>query len=410
MMKQSELKAAFPAMPADCRAMLEQTLRTLPDARTRRTPKLIPALALLALLMLGAVACAAAREPILTWLLGYGEPSAELEELAAPLSASTEADGITVTLTGMVFDGENLACSFEAQNADPTRPVLLTLTGTQIDGMDIGEPFDASPLWIPSFHLDILPVQRNPVQSGHMLSPALLNGSPAEGEATVSLTFRILRPVGPLAVIDARMHEDLSLYDSEQRLEIEDQIAAVLSFEGTVSAPEDQSDADAWIAQGYVPIDLSGNVLGDAQALMQEAAELTLTFPLDLSESSRFSFTPDAPLRLDDCTAVVHCLTVSPLSTRLSLELIPDEGTQEAAGRLAAQYGDLTLADGEGIPLAYLDMDYCSGSSPYIAQDASGRFTARYEIDLPGAETVPEKVTLCFGGEQKPDIRLSRQK
>lgn len=390
-MTPEDLKRSFPPMPDSCRDALNAALDALPDAPhpAHKRRRLAPALALLLLALMMAVACAAAYPQVLRWLLGHDGGSAPLDALVTPVAASGEADGIAISITDMVFDGHQLSYAVEIENREPARPAAVAVRSTMIGGADIqresaGAAYD-SLKWAPSFHLDVLPVQRNPAVTGrscNLLEPL------ADGDADAAIEFHILRPAGPLVILDERMHDDLSGYDEASRREIEDQIATVLSFEDITVAGEDQQDADAWIAQGYTPIDLSGSVLGDPEALMTVTATLTLSFPLRTPDGVVYGCAQDAPIALEDCTAVVSALELSPLSTCFGLQLIPHENTREAAQRLCDAYGRLTLRDESGAPVEYLSMDWLASDAGSV-QQRGGQWLCEYAMDMPGLASIP---------------------
>lgn len=404
-MTPEDLKRSFPPMPDSCRNALDAALGALPDAPppARMRLRMAPVIALLLLTLMMAAACAAAYPQVLRWLLGYGESSAGLDALVTPVSASGEADGILISVTSMAFDGRRLSYAIELDNKQPARPAAVAVRSTTVDGLGIqSESADAAYdllKWVPSFHLDVLPVQRNPAVMGNTCE---LREPLDDGEAEVSVEFLVLRPSGPLVILDERMHEDLSGYDEASRGEIEDQIAAVLSFEDVTVAESDQQDAGVWIAQGYTPIDLSGSVLGDAGTLMTVTASLTLSFPLRAPEGDVYGYTQDAPIVLEDCVAVVGELDVSPLSTRLTLRLIPHQNTREAAQSLCDTYGRLTLCDESGAPVEYLSMDWLSSDTGSVRQ-SGGQWLCEYDIDMPGLSSIPSALRVSAEGSGDAD-------
>lgn len=395
-----DLKRAFPPIPDSCRDALRATLDRLPDTPHPAKPRfrLSPLLAALLLMLMVTAACAAAYPQVLRWLLGSEESSGALDALVAPVTAAGEADGVSIAITSLAFDGRQLSYSIEIENKQLARPAAVVTLCTTVNGADVQrEDLSAaysSMKWTPSFHLDVLPVQRNPAVTGNT---CFLPEPLTEDHQTVSVQFLILRPSGPLAILDERMHEDLSGLDEAARLEIEDQIAAVLSFEDIAVAGKDELDPAVWIARGYTPIDLSGSLLGDPDALMTSSASLTLSFPLSAPDAATYGGAQDEPIHLADCTAVVKTLSLSPLSTDFVLRLIPLTNTQDAAQRLSDTYGRLTLCDESGTPVEYLSMDWLSSDSGAVRQ-IDGQWLCEYAISMPGLASIPSALSVRAEG------------
>ena len=456
-MKMDELRGAFPAMPDATRDALDRTLRQLDDGRRSVNPARagnlrhagttisrarkpqnigssrrsgsqrqvrnwrlsVPALALLLALALAGAAVAATYPQILRWLVGPSEqPSAELESLAKPLDVCATEGDITVRLTGYVTDGQELALSFEIDNADPARPAFVVLESVYMGGLDI-QRWDSSIAykmywWCPKPYLDMLPVQRNPVACGRKFWVGDIDASALGGVMPVTATLRILRPTLAFVLVDEIVHGGLAEYDEETRAEIQDVIDTLLAFEGTVVAGPDEMDPQAWIDRGYIPIDHHCDLLADDTSddllelgdLIAEESALTLAFDVDLS-GAIVKLTPDITVILGDCEAVLRSVSLSPMSTALVLDLIPGENTFEAAGALGQRYSALILCDENGEPLEYLSMDWImtERGSP---KEIDGRWICRYAFDMPGLAAFPEEIRLRLTGEEAEPQALER--
>lgn len=397
-----ELQHAFPSMPQPARRAVQSTLAALPDAPSKRGRARL-ALALAALLMLlSGIACAAMQPQILRWLLGSGEPSEALSALVQTADCSARVDGLTLRITGAVCDGTQVSLAYRIENGQPECPAAVLIASVCADGAPLTlSPVDAgSLLWSPDFRLDERPVQRNPAEGG----VTAYARSPLEGPVNLTVEFAVLRPSGPLVFIDERLHEDLSLYDEAQRLDIQDQIDTVMRFDGVMVAGPQESEPAAWLVRGCTPIDLGGCVLGQglSDAMKQTGA---VTLRLSLQPGAAVDLTPEAPVALDDCNVVFDALILTPLSMRAELSLIPPQNTQSAASALAARYGALILCDPEGEPLRLLSMDYCSGG-PGNVQQRNGRWVCSYSLDLPGPAAWPQALCLRAQGSPSSDPDL----
>lgn len=402
-----ELRGGMPPMPESCKSAIVHTLGTLPDMPRASTPRwrLIPLAAALLLLALAGVSFSAANPQILRWLLGGDTPSAALEQLAQPLDVTAESGGIAVTLTGAACDGNQLSLSWQIENAEPESPALIYLQSAALDGQDILRLSpDAAQLdarWSPSFHLDALPAARNPLEAGTTL---FLPDEPAEG-ALATLSFAVLRPVRALAVCDERMGDSFQAQDEAGHLELQDVRETLLRFEGLRIAPADDLDADTWLKRGFLPIDLSGSILlpdgmdeGRAfDELFEQETVLSLSFTLSASPEAVLDLTPDAPIPLSACSAVIDALALSPLSTRLSLALIPEENTEAAARALLDSFGEVFLGDEAGNSLVYLEMDFLSSGAGQV-QRLDGQWLCRYALDLPGVCALPRAIQVTLKG------------
>lgn len=403
-----ELRGGMPPMPESCKSALAHTLNALPDAPRARFPRwrLIPLAAALLLLALAGASLAAANPQILRWLLGGDVPGEALEQLVQPLGVTAASDGIAVTLTGAVCDGQQLSLSWQIENENPESPALVYLQSAALDGQDILRLApDAARLdarWSPSFHLDTLPAARNPLEAGTTL---FLPDAPAEN-ALVTLSFAVLRPRRALVVCDERMNDDLQALGEEERLELQDARETLLHFKDLSVAPADGPDADTWIARGLLPIDMSGSVLlpdgmDEDEAfdeLFEQVAVLPLSFTPNATAEATLDLAPDAPIPLPGCSAVFDSLVLSPLSTRVSLALIPQENTEHAALALLELFGEVVLCDETGTPLDYLEMDVLSSGAGHV-QQLDGQWLCRYALDLPGVRMVPREVQVRMKGQ-----------
>lgn len=330
----------MPALSESEKDKLARTLACLPtpSGAARRCTHLIPLLALL-MLLFSALSYAAAREPILNWLLGFGASNDALDSLVQPLDISMRMNDCVITMTNAVCDGRQLALSYSVENTHPEEPVYVSVRSIQVDGQDElrldPDTADSEALPVPftSFQDPDSdePTTENPVSRGVMVT--LLQ--PIEGESVpVSITFALLR-----AVTD-----------------------------------DDEPELEEW-------------------------GTVSTHFAVRISDTS-LDLAPNTAIRLADCDAVFTRFILSPLSTTLDLNLIPFENMRDAAETLAQTYGDIALCDTDGTPLDVLDMDWLSSDSPDVRQ-IDGQWLCAYRLDMPGLVSLPD--ILCIRVEETGD-------
>lgn len=342
-----------------------------------------------ALLILGGTALAVARPAVLNWLLGGSPASAPLEESVQPVFAAAEADGISISITSLVFDGERMDFSFALENRDPSHPAMVALLQAQIDGQPVPLHSSASPdqpKMVPSPHLDILPVQRNPALGGGSCRiPAQRCASPL-----CTLTFAVYRPQQRFAFLLAPdgILAHSSSYSGDQLAEVNDSLQTIRRFQNAVLLSD-----EAEYTLGDTLVDEGGCLSDPHHTHLNETARISLTFSFDASQAWSYDFSETPDRRLTDCTVHVQQFRLSPLETVLELQLIPDENTEAAARALADRYGAYSLTDASGIPVSYSSMDFLSSNTPDVTQ-MNGRWVCRYLSNMPGLLHFPKEIVI----------------
>lgn len=336
-MRLSDLKRAMPALSDAEKAALSDTLAHLSEApRPARRMRLIPVLALL-LLLLAALGCAAAREPILNWLLGFGASNEALDALVQPLNDSTCVNGMTVRLTGAVCDGQQLVLSYSLENAHPETPTYVSIRAVRVNGVDELRLDPASA------DEDALPVPFTSFQDPDSDEPT------TENPVSRGITVTLMQPI------------------ETDSLSVEIEFALLRA-----------------VSEGDAP---------DLEAFATLSKNITVAVTL-----ATLDLAPDKPILLSDCEAAFTRFTISPLSTRLDFALIPHINTQEAAQKLAETYGDIALCGADGQPVSYLDMDWLSSDSPQV-ECRNGQWQCAYSVDRPGLADTPDVLCLRVEGD-----------
>ena len=390
---QATLQNMYPAPTEEFAHRMAQLPHALQAKETPPVKHAIPRAAVIAaliVLILSSTAYALARPAVVDWLLGaMGHGSTELENTAQAVHGEANAEGVTIRITGAVYDGSQLALSYEAENAAPDQPVLIALDSQLIvDGQPHTLPhpvYNYNIHMVPSPHLDVLPVHRNPIVGGFLTSTLPV---PLHGPTECAVTFIVYRPAEQFAVTIPQDDPllDPTVTDAAYKAELNDALATLESFRNAVIV---SSEAD--IPAGFTPVGSSGRILHALEdSHLKEAARITVRFTFDADNAIAYDFS-GTQHALADCTADIAAFRLTPLNTYIDLRLIPQENTKDAALALADKYGAFTLVDEHGAPVNYSEMDAMFDFTPYITC-MDGQWVCRYLSDLPGLLTFPASV------------------
>lgn len=370
----------------------------------RTTPRLVLIAALL--IALTATALALTHPPIINWLLGPDSPvSPELSASVQNISGEASADGVTVRMTGLVYDGTQFAFSYTVENAEPSQPALVLLgSNLTIAGQSVDVPHYVSNTGdarlVPSPHLDVLPVQRNPCTGGGWSNTFNMS---LTGTVSGEAFFNVYRPEKAFAVMLPSNSDffDESI-DGEYRAELDDALATLRSFpdvllvdasEDVVLIDDNEDDAERLAAQGYTVLRHSGRVVfpvDDPRCHVVKTARIAVPFTFNADNAFSCDFSGSAYL-LPGCTAQVEQLILTPLTTRISIQFLPAENTEAAARALADAYGPFSLTDESGQPVIYSEMDTMYSMHPVVAC-RNGQWLVRYREELPGLLRFPQSI------------------
>ena len=394
---QTTLRSLYPEVPPEFAKRMDHMVRSLPAAKEASPMKRpIPRVALIAALIILAMsttAYALTRPAVLQWLLGHDRPaSPQLEQSVQAVTAESTAEGVTIRITGAVYDGSQLAISYEAENAAPAQPVLIALDGVlTVDGQPHALPhpvYTYNVRTVPSPHLDVLPVQRNPVTGGFW-SGTLAEG--LTGQVDCAVTFIVYRPETAFAFV--LEPEDPTITDASTLAELADRRATLESFRDAVIVSSEED-----VPAGCTPMSADGSPLRPLEdSCLTEATRITVHFTFDADNAIAYDFS-GTQHALPDCTVEAVTFRLSPLTTYIDLRLVPRENTEAAARALADRYGEFALTDGNGAPVQYSDMDYCASPWPYVTC-LDGQWVCRYLIDLPGLLEFPDSVIFTADGQ-----------
>lgn len=368
-----------------------------------RSPSKLVMVVLVLALVFATTAFALTRPAVLNWLTGSAPVSPQLEATAQTVIGENTIDGITVRITSLVFDGEKVAFSYELENDQPAMPVLVSASPVMmIDGKEFtltyctADPY--SPQMVPSPHLDVLPVKRNPAVGGGEVYVRDLT----EGKVTCELTFMVYKPENKFAMVlhPDSMQANVEACTGDARAEAEDSLNTLKSFQNAILATEADLTNEQWLAQNYTVMDGSGLLyeLPDHSHLI-EATRIKVSFEFDASVAFACDFAETDDVVLADAALHVEQFRLSSLETRIDLWLIPQENTEKAARDLAEKYGAYALVDEQGEAVQYSQMDYMADTTPYVTQ-MNGQWVCRYYSQMPGLLRFPESVAFTAGDEE----------
>ncbi len=368
-----------------------------------RSPSKLVILVLTLVLVFATTAFALTRPAVLSWLTGNAPVSSQLESTVQTVIGENSVDGITVRMTSLVFDGEKLAFSYELENDQPDMPVLIAANPIMsFDGKEVqmmyctADPY--APQMVPSPHLDVLPVKRNPVVGGGEVYVRDIT----KGKVTCEMTFVVYKPENKFAValLPDSMQANVESYTGDARSEAEDSLNTLKSFRNAIFATEADLVNEQWIAEGYTVIDGSGMLYDlPEKSHLTEVSQITVPFEFDASVAFTCEFADIDDIALEDATLHVEQFRLSSLETRIDLWLIPQENTEKAARFLAEKHGEYALANEQGEGVQYSEMDYLASATPYVTQ-IDGQWICRYLSQMPGLLQFPESISFIAGGDE----------
>lgn len=367
--------------------------------KSARRPSALAAFALILVLLFAATAFALTRPAVLQWLTGHAPASPQLEATAQSVLGENTVDGITVRMNSIVYDGQKLAFAYEVENARPAAPVLIAVDSTMyIDGKtteisDCTADF-FNPQMVPSPHLDVLPVQRNPAAGGGVVRV----GDAGNDRMLCEMTFVVYQPAQQFAIYlePDSMQANAESYTGDARAEAEDSLHTLQSFQNAVFV----QNPDHASANGDTVINGSGQLYDlPERSHLTEVSQIKVSFSFDASVAFACDFAGTDDQTLADAALHVNRFRLSSLETKLDLWLIPHQNTEKAALALAQAYGPYTLTDEQGQPMQYSQMDFMADDQPSVML-IIGQWVCRYQSEMPGLLHFPESVGFTAGGKE----------
>lgn len=429
-MNNNRFDDAFSPVPELVHERFQKALREknqMKISKTKRSAAVL-AVALAIVLALAGVAYAATKLGILDYLVGGEDKASDnLKQSVQPIAVSATGDGIRVNLTGAVYDGDRLSLSFDMESLTPKELAMVTLDTVTLNGDQVNLNFSsANEQWLPSvFNIDEETISRNPVYGG-MLSDQLekkYSGS-IQGEAT----FIVTRPTnGKIVILDPMMWYDYpaAIEDAGTRKDYENRKQAIQGTQVEIAGIFDLGeclDIQRWFDSGYTMLNADGGFLldsslyqqyrddnfGDVAAShmiiqrngqMKETAKITIPFTIDADKAleTRREFTPD-PVELSDYTVHFDAVVLTPLSTIIRMNFIPNDS--ETAEAFAPSFALCELTDEKGELLKFSDME---GESNGYNEDEDGKSVYVIEYHYGGLNEMPKEIHFVPYAPDDPD-------
>ncbi len=205
----------------------------------------------------------------------------------------------------------------------------------------------------------------------------------------------------------------------------------VLNEGGDLIFPEDCEDTGWYWEEGSIVYDPEGQMEAPAyfQSLSKDTGNFTIRFSVDADEGKAFrkdAWTPKVvadgsdpeaarqwangqQIDLPDCTVRMQRLCLTPLSTRIQFQMIPQENTEAAMLELRDTYGWLEITDENGQELDFAGMEYAY-ESPWLHQTAEGKWVVEWDWTMAGLKSFPREIHLgARAGSSEEDLPNQEQ-
>ena len=285
------LRDAFPAMPEECRSALSTAARSVKEEETMKHK--FPIAILIAAILLMMTTATIAESWNALGFLGIG-PDSEAQQLVQPMSLSASASNVTLNIESAITDGQYLAFSWSATNADPSKPAFLTVESFTANGKwnlyNISNTtFDDR--WLPGFSGDAS------LQGGWIaqLSPWMQENDTLH----IELTVAVHTAVKPAYFLDA--------YRTEEALAALNDGYVVIIGDDRFAMPSDPN------GPGYITY-VDGLFKGGA-VHGTERSTMTLSFDLNMKAAMATSAAIDQPITVsnENAALTLEHFTVTPL-------------------------------------------------------------------------------------------------
>ena len=287
--------------------------------------------------------------------------------LVESVTVENSAADCSIRVESAVTDGTWLAFDWTVENHVPSRHVYMQVDSFTGNGM---------PLFIDGtddFHCQWFPGWCNEgmMQDGELvLLPEGITGDTLHVEMVVGLYIPV-NPVYEIAVFDSE-HARQKQQEGYYVIVGGDGFVKELPEEGLVQCFGTVRDASA---EGFT------------RSEMRIAFDLPLT---DIPAPSTLSL-PE-PVTHEGVTLQYRRAEATPLQTTLTLLLIPDENSCDAA-RCFWNEGYVTLTQTDG---SWLDVNVLSGENGGAEQLADGRWCESYTLSFTADQELPETISMSF--------------
>ncbi len=288
-------------------------------------------------------------------------------DLVEPVTVETSAADCSIRIESAVTDGTWLAFDWTVENHIPSRHVYMQVDSFTGNGM---------PLFVDGtddFHCQWFPgwCNEGTMKDGELvLLPEGITGDTLHVEMVVGL-YMPVDPVYEMAEFDAELARE-KLKEGYYIIAGGDGFVKELPEEGLVQCFGTVRDA---AAEGF------------------KRSEMKIAFDLPLTDlPAPTALTLPEPVVYEGLTLQYRQAEATPLQTTLTLLLIPDENTYDAARYIFNEgYAALTQADG-----SWLEVNVLSGESGEAEKLEDGRWCKPYTISFAVDQELPEMISLSF--------------
>ena len=223
---------------------------------------------MIGMVCLAAAASAAPAQSFDELLTEYGLDAADPQVQAHvfPVNDRVTVLGIELCVECLYYDGDRLLIGWKTDNLEPEQPALVQYTNVRLGGISVEADADypLSLWWPQAFGLFVTGDPINGLMNGFYSSNArefLL-----EGTREAVLSFTVIRPSKPLAVVDAYI---LTPYENAGSEADRQAMLAALAACGVTVASSRELDVQAWLDKGYLAVNGAGEFLNGEGAAVE---------------------------------------------------------------------------------------------------------------------------------------------
>ena len=375
-----DLRAAFPAMPEECRNALSTAARSVKEEERMRR-KYPVAILVAALLTLMTTIAIAEGWNVLAFL-GI-DPDSDAQTLVQPVSASAQVDNCSIRIDSAITDGEYLAFDYVVTNAKPETPVYLraesfTANGETIwtDGTD-----DFHNQWLPGWCND------GTMMNGEWVKlPDGLTDDTLHVEMVVAV-YTPEKPVYQMNGFDAAAIQQ----------KWDEGYYVIVDGDGMIFYEPEEG-----VFHGF-----PGRVLDYVEQGLARS-EMTVSFDLDLKAARASVRRPElpAPVTKDDTTFAVQSISISPLQTHIVATIAPANASYEDIVAWCQEQGDFLFYDEEGTEIKWWDLCVLMPQWEITVEEApDGTWFLQLDYSMIEVkQTLPDTVYLVF--EKESSFRM----
>lgn len=370
MSRLDNLRAAFPAMPDECRSALSTAARSVKEEPMRR--KYPVAILVAAILTLMTTIAIAEGWNVLAFL-GI-EPDSDAQTLVQPVSTAASVDNCTIRIDSAVTDGEYLAFDYVVTNAKPETPVYLVVEKFTANGETIStdgtDDFDYQ--WLPGW------CNNGTMMDGEWVKLPILTDNCLHVEMIVGV-YTPEKPVYLMDVFDTKAIQQ----------KWNEGYYVIVGGDGFII-----DDPEEGLVQGFGPV----NKVTGAGLLR---SEMQVSFDLDLKAARASVRHPElpAPVTKDGTTLAIQYIAISPLQTRVVATFAPENASYEDISAWC-QKADFAFYDAEGNVMNHWDICLMPQYEVTVEEASDGTWFRQLDCNLIEVhESLPETVYLVYKTE-----------